>query len=128
MKENERQAIPRHMPALKLLAAVAFVVVAALLLLPAFQSSHRHSPLAYSLTDLKQVALALYWHAERTNGKLPATAVRDAAGKPLYSWRVTILPYLDCNALFSQFAKDEPWDSQHNSELLMHSPFLVSGK
>ena len=48
--------------------------------------------------------------------------VVDAAGKPLLSWRVQILPYLDQQKLYAQFHLDEPWDSAHNRPLIDQMP------
>ena len=51
--------------------------------------------------------------------------VNDKNGKPLYSWRVLILPYIEGDRLYKEFHLDEPWDSPHNLTLLekMPSPF-----
>jgi hypothetical protein len=45
-------------------------------------------------------------------------------GKPLLSWRVLVLPYLDSQyeLLFRKFKLDEPWDSIDNIELLSQMP------
>ena len=46
-------------------------------------------------------------------------------GRPLLSWRVAILAYLDdpaANDLYKQFKLDEPWDSPHNYALLSKMP------
>jgi hypothetical protein len=43
-------------------------------------------------------------------------------GKPLYSWRVLILPYIEQGALYKEFRLDEPWDSPHNIALLPRMP------
>src|SRR5262249_43046085 len=45
-------------------------------------------------------------------------------GKPLLSWRVHILPYLDDDAakLYKEFKLDEPWDSDHNKKLITKMP------
>jgi hypothetical protein len=51
---------------------------------------------------------------------LPASVGKD--GKPLLSWRVYILPFVDENALFQQFHLDEPWDSPHNRTLIDKMP------
>jgi RNA polymerase sigma factor (sigma-70 family) len=42
--------------------------------------------------------------------------------KPLLSWRVELLPYLEQDALYQQFKRDEPWDSPHNLKLLKYMP------
>jgi hypothetical protein len=43
-------------------------------------------------------------------------------GKPLHSWRVLLLPYLDQEDLYQQFKLDQPWDSPHNIQLLPRIP------
>jgi hypothetical protein len=43
-------------------------------------------------------------------------------GKPLLSWRVALLPYLDQQFLYDQFKHDEPWDSPHNRKFLKYIP------
>jgi RNA polymerase sigma factor (sigma-70 family) len=48
---------------------------------------------------------------------MPATT-----GKPLLSWRVAILPYINQDALYRQFKLNEPWDSPHNKRLLTRMP------
>ena len=42
----------------------------------------------------------------------------DASGKPLLSWRVHLLPYLENEELYRRFRLDEPWDSEHNRALI----------
>jgi hypothetical protein len=55
-------------------------------------------------------------------GCFPAVAIADKNGKPLLSWRVSILPYLEEDALYSRFHLDEPWDSPHNRALIAAMP------
>jgi Protein of unknown function (DUF1559) len=43
-------------------------------------------------------------------------------GRPLYGWRVLILPYIEQDRLYGQFRLDEPWDSPHNVRLLEQMP------
>src|SRR5262245_11036025 len=69
-----------------------------------------------SANNLKQIGLALHNYHD-TYGKLPPAAICDKAGKPLLSWRVAILPFIEQNALYKQFKLDEPWDSEHNKKL-----------
>ncbi len=45
-------------------------------------------------------------------GALPAANSQTADGKPLLSWRVHILPFIECVDLYEQFHLDEPWDSE----------------
>lgn len=46
----------------------------------------------------------------------------DSEGKLILSWRVAILPALGENELFAQFRLDEPWDSDHNRQLIPKMP------
>jgi RNA polymerase sigma factor (sigma-70 family) len=73
-----------------------------------------------SLKNLKAIALALQNYYD-TNGRWP-TDVTDKAGKPLLSWRVWILPFIEADQLYKQFKLDEPWDSPHNLKLLSKMP------
>lgn len=62
------------------------------------------------------------YNYEETKGTLPPAAVRGPDGKPLLSWRVLLLPYIEQDDLFKEFKLDEPWDSPHNSKLLDRMP------
>lgn len=70
----------------------------------------------------KLAELARAVHHEMTRNRLPHPALRDKDGKPLLSWRVQILPYLDQKALYKEFHLDEPWDSEHNRKLIERMP------
>jgi len=70
---------------------------------------------------LEKLAAALEkYHKDK--GSYPAPAIYDAAGRPLLSWRVALLPYLDNEPLYSEFKLDEPWDGPHNKRLLKKLP------
>ncbi len=72
---------------------------------------------AASRQNLMRIALAMHEYSNQHGGRLPAPAVYGKDKKPLLSWRVAILPYLDQNNLYKQFHLDEPWDSEHNKTL-----------
>jgi hypothetical protein len=40
----------------------------------------------------------------------------DENGKPLHSWRVLMLPYLEGQSLYDSIRLDEPWDSDYNKQ------------
>jgi hypothetical protein len=46
----------------------------------------------------------------------------DKAGRPLLSWRVLILPYIEEEQLYRQFKLDEAWDGPTNKKLLDKMP------
>ena len=52
----------------------------------------------------------------------PGPPITDKQGKPLLSWRVAILPYIEQQGLYQKFKLDEPWDSPHNQALLKEMP------
>lgn len=71
--------------------------------------------------NMRQIGLALHSY-ESAYGLLPPQTIRSADGKPLLSWRVAILPYIEQDFLYKQFKLDEPWDSPHNIKLLPLMP------
>jgi len=80
-----------------------------------------------SHNNLKQIMLAM--HNYHDNYKtFPPAVVNDADGKPLYSWRVLLLPFLEQDHLYRQFDKDKAWDDPANLEIsrqmlsIFHSP------
>jgi hypothetical protein len=87
---------------------------------------------AVSVNNLKQLAIAFHNFTD-TYGAMPAAAaICDKAGKPLLSWRVALLPYIEQANLYKEFKFDEPWDSKHNKKLLARMPKIyaptISGK
>jgi hypothetical protein len=61
-------------------------------------------------------------YADAHNSLLPPHVALDKDGKPLYSWRVLLLPYLGETALYQKLKLDEAWDSPHNAPLLANMP------
>lgn len=95
---------------------------------PAQGNPPTHAAYRLSMNNLKQILLAMHNYAADTdknapggNHRLPA-AYLSKDGKPLLSWRVAILPYLDAKALYAEFHLDEPWDSEHNKKLIAQIP------
>jgi prepilin-type processing-associated H-X9-DG protein len=92
------------------------------LMLPAVQSAREAARRAQCTNNLKQIMLAMHnYHA--ANNKFPGDIV-DKDGKPLLSWRVAILPYLEQADLYNRFKLDEPWDGPNNKELIKEMPVL----
>jgi hypothetical protein len=103
------------------LATVAAMGVLVALLLPAVQAAREAARRNASVNNMRQIMLALLIHESDANA-FPAYANFDAAGKPLLSWRVHMLPHLDQQALYQRFRLDEPWDSEHNKQLIPLMP------
>ena len=97
------------------------LIVPVALLVPAVQKVREAATRVESQNNLKRMVLAMHTYHD-THRQLPAPAIRDRNGKPLLSWRVALLPYLDEQFLYSQFKLDEPWDSPNNIQLLARMP------
>ena len=78
------------------------------------------------MNQFKQLALAFHNFHDTQKHFPAAAAICDKDGKPLLSWRVAILPYIDQQALFDDFHLDEAWDSEHNMKLLERMPALYA--
>ncbi len=75
--------------------------------------------------NLRQLGLSFHNH-ESAFDKLPGAAICDKDDKPLLSWRVAILPYIEEEALYKQFKLDEPWDSKNNKPLIEKMPKIFT--
>jgi hypothetical protein len=106
-------------PGISVSPAVTGVMVA--LLLPAVQAAREAARRMQSSNHIKQQLLALH-NFHDTFGTLPPAYTTSGDGKPLLSWRVAILPFVEQKALYDQFHLDEPWDSEHNKQLIANIP------
>ncbi|HKI16889.1 MAG TPA: DUF1559 domain-containing protein, partial [Isosphaeraceae bacterium] len=110
-----------HREAIPTITSPAAGGVLIALLLPAVQSGREAARRAQCINNLKQIALAMHnYHS--ANNAFPRAAIIDEKGKPLLSWRVAILPYIEQQELYNKFKLDEPWDSPHNKALLKEMP------
>jgi Protein of unknown function (DUF1559) len=91
------------------------------LLVPAVQKVREAAQRTQNSNNLRQIALAMhnYYGAYKS---LPPAAICDKTGKPLLSWRVAILPYIEQDNLYKKFKLDEPWNSANNKKLIALMP------
>jgi prepilin-type processing-associated H-X9-DG protein len=92
------------------------VPVLIVLLLPAVQMAREAARRTHCRNNLAQIGLALHEYHDVWSS-FPPPYIVDAAGRPLLSWRVLILPYLGHQTLYDDFHLNEPWDSPHNMTL-----------
>lgn len=93
------------------------------LLLPAVQKVREAATRVQSQNNLKQLGLAMMSYNAVQGGRgLPTAAICDKNGKPLLSWRVALLPFIEQQPLYSKFKLDEPWDGPNNIKLLAQMP------
>ena len=105
--------------------ATASAPVLVALLLPAVQSARAAARRNVSSNNLKQIGLAMHNHLDAYK-KFPAAAISDKEGKPLLSWRVKLLPFVEGQHLYQQFHLNEPWDSEHNRKLVALMPSVYA--
>ena len=79
-----------------------------------------------SVNNMRQIALAFHNFYDGSQ-HLPAVEnielkVRPGKAKHPFSWRVAILPFIEHQDLFNQYNFDEPWDSDHNRQLIAKMP------
>jgi hypothetical protein len=91
---------------------------------PLFVAEKKVAPADQEATNLKQIGIAIHSYHDVYN-QFPR-ALCDARGKPLLSWRVAVLPYIEQQDLFKQFKLEEPWDSAHNKKLLAKMPTIYA--
>jgi type II secretory pathway pseudopilin PulG len=103
------------------LVYVAVIGVLVALLLPAIQAARSAARRNSSMNNIKQILLGML-NYESARASYPAQANFSSEGKPLLSWRVHLLPFMEQQALYRQFHLDEPWDSDHNKALISQMP------
>jgi prepilin-type processing-associated H-X9-DG protein len=91
------------------------------LLLPAVQAAREAARRVQCHNNLQQIGMAMHSYCAAYNC-FPPAFVPDKNGRPMHSWRVLLLPYLDEDALYRQYRFDEPWDSPHNRTLAARMP------
>jgi hypothetical protein len=93
-------------------------------LLPAVEKVRMAAAHTQSTNNLKQLALAMHAYLD-VYKTFPAHAIYDKQGRPLLSWRVAVLPFIEQQNLYQQFHLDEPWDSEHNKKLIARMPRIL---
>jgi prepilin-type processing-associated H-X9-DG protein len=91
------------------------------LLLPAVQAAREAARRSQCVGHMSQIALALHNYHDAC-GTFPPAYLADANGKPMHSWRVLILPYIEQQNLYQSYNFDEPWDGPNNRQLAAQIP------
>jgi type II secretory pathway pseudopilin PulG len=111
-----------HMKSLAELLVIVMILGLLLgLLLPATKYARGSTRRSMCMDNLRQIALALHGY-ERANGHFPPAYVADKNGKPMHSWRVLLLPFLNEKALYKAYDFTEPWDGPRNRKLWAQRP------
>lgn len=112
----------RTLSALAVLA-VALVAVAAPVPKPGEEKPGpiTDEQLQASANNLKQILIGVHSYSDVFN-VVPNNVLDAKTKKPILSWRVHLLPYLEEEELYKQFKLDEPWDSDSNKKLIEKMP------
>lgn len=100
---------------------VAFVGI--LVLFGISEMSPEPSRRSQCSNNLKQIGLALHNYHD-AYGSFPPAYIADDEGRPIHSWRVLLLPYLEDEALYEQYRFDEPWNGPNNIKLVKKMPTI----
>ncbi len=93
---------------------------------PTLEAAAMTKAFSQAVDQLKHLAIAMHNYHDQ-NKSFPPPAIVNKEGKPLLSWRVALLPFLEEGVdpnLYGQFHLDEPWDSAHNKTLIAKMPDL----
>jgi prepilin-type processing-associated H-X9-DG protein len=93
----------------------------AAILLPAINAARVAARQMQSSNNEKQIMLALHNYHD-TYQTFPPAFIADKNGKPMTSWRVLILPYIEQQGLHSQYDFSKPWDSPENMAVAQNIP------
>ena len=85
-------------------ALIAFV-------LPAIRSRQLNNYHNQSSIHLQRIGEAMRAY-HKDYGSYPPAYVADSNGRPMHSWRVLLLPYLDETDLHARYDFNKPWDEQ----------------
>ena len=99
-------------------------IIVSIVFFPALQVP-RPSRRSTCMNNLHQISLAVLQY-EAQYHCFPPAYICDKDGKPIHSWRVLILPYLQYKDLYQQYNFNEPWDGPNNRTLLAKRPRIFA--
>ena len=106
------------------IATVALAAVAITpFLLPYYSPCYEAARRCQCTNRLKLIALALHSYHD-VYGSFPPAYIANEDGRPMHSWRVLILPFLEQQSLYDQYDFDEPWNGPNNSKIAAVGPDL----
>lgn len=106
------------------LAACGILVA---LLLPAVQAARDAARRMSDQNGMKQVGLAMHIYHDVYN-TLPTPIVTNSEGTDVWSWRVSMLPYIEQQNIYDRidFTDMRPWDDPKNEMLQGPAPFTYT--
>jgi prepilin-type processing-associated H-X9-DG protein len=99
-----------------LVTMITFGGILVALFLPAVGAAREAARRSQCTNNLKQIALAMHNYHDAYKC-FPPAVITDRNGRPMRSWRVALLPFLEQSALYKAYKSDEPWDGPNNRAL-----------
>jgi hypothetical protein len=93
--------------------------------LTAVANLQRSAEVNRRMQRISQIALAMDAYAQ-DYGTYPPAVTTNADGKPLYGWRVLLLPYLGELGLYNDFKRNVAWDDPQNAQMAYRMPGVFS--
>ncbi len=119
---DEVTPLPRRRFRVRTLAVVVLIIGGLVGVLGrAMRQAKEAARASQCICNLCSIKMALLNYHE-TYGSFPPAYVADANGKPMHSWRVLILPFMEQATLYNAYNMAEPWDGPNNRKLLEQRP------
>jgi hypothetical protein len=113
------------LPAVLGVSAVMTLLLVGLLVFwlawPSIQNKMRRLSQTRDLDNMETIVKALNSYCDRY-GQYPPPTILDNSGRPLYSWRVLVLPFMGYEELYREFELSQAWDSPSNMNLVRKMP------
>ncbi|HEX8201450.1 MAG TPA: DUF1559 domain-containing protein [Isosphaeraceae bacterium] len=109
----------RHLMTFIVCCSIGFTLLG--LMIQAVRSAREAARASQCICNICQIKIALYNYHDAF-GSFPPAYVADGQGRPMHSWRVLILPWMEQKALYDQYNFAEPWDGPNNRGLLTMMP------
>lgn len=107
--------------------AIALFSVYRLFGVPALAAANQAAAKRTCSSNMRKIGQAILAY-EAQYGEFPPAYTVDAAGKPLHSWRVLILPFLGPaeKGMYQRINLNEPWDSPQNQQFQAKMPRIYA--
>jgi prepilin-type processing-associated H-X9-DG protein len=99
-----------------LLCVVLVVGAAATWFVFAVRDAREEARCISCMCPLKQLALAMH-NYHQYYGCFPPAYIPDKNGKPMHSWRILVMPFIEGETVGKEYRFDEPWNSPHNRKI-----------
>lgn len=94
--------------------AVAIVAMLSAIAIPVARSVLRSNRIESQVRSMRDIGQGLYWF-DQAYERFPHSAAVDAVGRPLYSWRVPLISFLE--ARMRHWGFEQAWDDPENQWL-----------